>query len=99
MSTVTNEWGVSVSISIKDVHLSAELRYVKFSYFIYILLILINIDSESLSAVVRQKRLADAKIIAAKSEVEAAKLMKQTSELLSSPGKFFLLALNKRTIY
>ncbi|TIA86360.1 hypothetical protein E3P99_03709 [Wallemia hederae] len=67
VTSITQEWGVLVSISIRDVHLSES-------------------DQVALAASARATRQAEAKVVAAKGEVSAAKLMKQTAELLATPA-------------
>ena len=41
---------------------------------------------ENLSAAAKQKRLAESKVIAAQGEVDAAKLMRQASDILNTPA-------------
>lgn len=44
--------------------------------------------ADALSAVAKQRRVGESKIIAAKAEVEAAKLMREASEFLNTPAAF-----------
>lgn len=51
----------------------------------------------AISAAAKQQRLGEGKVILAKAEVEAAKLMKQTSEILNTPAAMQMRYLNTLT--
>ena len=79
IAPVAKTWGISVeSILLKDLRFSEELQ-------------------ESLSSAAKQKRLGESKVIAAQAEgislskllicqVQAAKLMREASDILNTPG-------------
>lgn len=49
---------------------------------------------ESLSSAATQRRIGESKVIAAKAEVDAAKLMRQAADILSVSCPFLLLLLS-----
>ena len=55
--------------------------------------------SASLSSAAQQKRIGESKVIAARAEVDSARLMRQAADILASPAAMQIRQLEARELY